>query len=44
MKSKDLVIDIKKQKLTAGIKGQDPIIAVRPLIPDLPPHCPGADR
>ncbi|KAK3180471.1 hypothetical protein K4F52_008199 [Lecanicillium sp. MT-2017a] len=27
MKSKDLVIDIKKQKLTAGIKGQDPIIA-----------------
>lgn len=28
MKSKDLVIDIKKQKLTAGIKGQDPIISV----------------
>ncbi|KHN94707.1 nuclear movement protein nudC [Metarhizium album ARSEF 1941] len=26
IKSKDLVIDIKKQSLTAGIKGQDPVI------------------
>ncbi|KFA72064.1 hypothetical protein S40288_02268 [Stachybotrys chartarum IBT 40288] len=26
-KSKDLVIDIKKQKLVAGVKGQDPIIS-----------------
>ncbi|KAJ6782389.1 hypothetical protein PWT90_08023 [Aphanocladium album] len=26
MKSRDLVVDIKKLKLTAGIKGQDPII------------------
>ncbi|KAK2595663.1 hypothetical protein QQS21_006636 [Conoideocrella luteorostrata] len=26
MKSKDLVIDIKKQSLAAGIKGQDPVI------------------
>ncbi len=33
MKSKDLIIDIKKQKLTAGIKGQDPIIAVRTRFP-----------
>lgn len=28
-KSRDLVIDIKKQKLSAGVKGQDPIISVR---------------
>lgn len=28
-KSRDLVIEIKKQKLTAGVKGQDPIISVR---------------
>ncbi|KAH6657249.1 CS domain-containing protein [Truncatella angustata] len=26
LKSRDLVIDIKKQKLVAGIKGQDPIV------------------
>ncbi|OAA40579.1 nuclear movement protein nudC [Metarhizium rileyi] len=26
MKSKDLVIDLKKQSLTAGIKGQEPVI------------------
>ncbi|KAK9434852.1 Nuclear movement protein nudC [Metarhizium brunneum] len=26
MKSKDLIIDIKKQSLTAGIKGQEPVI------------------
>ena len=29
MKSRDLVIDIKKQSLSAGIKGQDPIIKVQ---------------
>lgn len=29
MKSRDLVVEIKKLKLTAGIKGQDPIISVR---------------
>ena len=28
IKSKDLVIDIKKQSLSAGIKGQDPVIKV----------------
>lgn len=28
LKSKDLVIEIKKQKLVAGIKGQDPVINV----------------
>ncbi|KAG6053490.1 hypothetical protein E4U17_004659, partial [Claviceps sp. LM77 group G4] len=26
MKSRDLVVDIKKQSLSAGIKGQDPVI------------------
>ncbi|POR37847.1 Nuclear movement protein nudC [Tolypocladium paradoxum] len=30
MKSRDLVVDIKKQSLSAGIKGQDPVIKVRP--------------
>ena len=29
MKSRDLVVEIKKLKLTAGIKGQEPIINVR---------------
>lgn len=33
IKSRDLVIDIKKQSLSAGIKGQDPIIKVRNLQP-----------
>jgi hypothetical protein len=27
-KGKDLAIDIKKQKLVAGVKGKDPIISV----------------
>lgn len=27
-KGKDLVVEIKKQKLTAGVKGQEPIISV----------------
>ena len=29
LKSKDLVITIQKQKLVAGIKGQEPVISVR---------------
>lgn len=29
LKGRDLVVDIKKTKLVAGIKGQDPIISVR---------------
>jgi phage terminase small subunit len=29
IKGRDLVVDIKKQKLTAGLKGQEPIISVR---------------
>lgn len=33
MKSRDLVVEIKKLKLTAGIKGQDPIINVRTCPP-----------
>lgn len=28
-KSRDLVIDIKKTKLSAGVKGQEPIVSVR---------------
>lgn len=28
LKGKDMVVDIKKQSLTAGIKGQEPIIKV----------------
>jgi len=28
LKSRDLAVDIKKQKLVAGIKGQEPIISV----------------
>lgn len=31
LKAKDLVIDIKKQKLVAGVKGQDPFIDVQSL-------------
>lgn len=36
-KGKDLVVEIKKQKLVAGVKGQDPIINVHtvPLDPSL---------
>ena len=30
LKSRDLVIEIKKKSLVAGIKGQDPIIKVNP--------------
>jgi hypothetical protein len=30
LKGKDLNVDIKKKKLVLGIKGQDPIISVRP--------------
>jgi HSP20 family molecular chaperone IbpA len=30
LKGKDLNVDIKKKKLLLGIKGQDPIITVRP--------------
>lgn len=30
LKSKDLAIDIKKNKLVAGIKGQEPVISVGP--------------
>lgn len=35
LKSRDLVIEIKKKSLVAGIKGQDPIIKVTPPTPDL---------
>lgn len=28
MKSRDIVVDIKRKKLSAGIKGQDPVISV----------------
>lgn len=38
-KGKDLVVDIKKQKISAGVKGQPPIISVR-LSPFPPPLCP----
>lgn len=34
MKSRDLVVDIKKQSLAAGIKGQDPVIKVLPYTSD----------
>lgn len=34
-KGKDLVVDIKKQKLSAGVKGQEPFINVRPCSPRL---------
>lgn len=34
LKSRDLVVEIKKQKLVVGIKGQEPIISVcHPLAP-----------
>lgn len=41
-KSRDLVIEIKKNSLQAGIKGQEPLIKVRTLslmtwLPSLPP-------
>jgi hypothetical protein len=29
IKGRDLVVDIKRQKLSAGLKGQEPIISVR---------------
>lgn len=32
LKSRDLVVEIKKQKLSAGIKGQEPVISVRFLL------------
>lgn len=37
-KSRDLVIEIKKEKLVAGVKGQDPIISVHqtPVTPITP--------
>lgn len=47
LKGKDMVVDIKKQSLTAGIKGQEPIIKVchmpiyyihLPPFPTLPPQ------
>ncbi|EGX96441.1 nuclear movement protein nudC [Cordyceps militaris CM01] len=42
LKSRDLVVEIKKLKLTAGIKGQEPIINVRaPLT--APPMTPEAN-
>lgn len=31
LKSRDLVVQISKQKLVAGVKGQDPIISVCPI-------------
>jgi len=31
LKGRDLVVDIKKLSISAGIKGQEPIIKVRPL-------------
>jgi hypothetical protein len=37
LKGRDLVVDIKKDSITAGIKGQEPILKVRPLFP---PHHP----
>jgi hypothetical protein len=40
LKSRDLVIEIQKQKLVAGIKGQEPVISVcntLPLSPSLSP-------
>jgi hypothetical protein len=38
LKGKDLNVDIKKKKLLLGIKGQDPIITVRPRpLPPVPP-------
>ena len=30
LKGRDLVIDIKKLTISAGIKGQDPVLKVRP--------------
>lgn len=30
LKSRDLVVDIKKTKLTVGIKGQEPVLTVSP--------------
>ena len=37
LKGRDLVVDIKKQSISAGIKGQDPILKVRPSSPTRPP-------
>lgn len=37
-KSRDLVVEIKKQSIAAGIKGQDPIIKVRDHVFHLAPH------
>ena len=36
LKGRDIVVDIQKTKLKAGIKGQDPIIEVRDLSIYLP--------
>lgn len=36
LKGRDIVVDIQKTKLKAGIKGQDPIIEVRDLSVYLP--------
>lgn len=38
LKGKDMVVEIKKQSLTAGIKGQEPIIKVWYL--PVPTYCP----
>jgi hypothetical protein len=32
LKGRDLNVDIKKKKLLLGIKGQEPIISVRPFL------------
>lgn len=38
LKSRDLVVDIKKTSISAGIKGQEPVIKARPFPP--PPSQP----
>jgi hypothetical protein len=35
MKSRDIVVDIKRKKLVAGIKGQDPVLKVQFPTPPL---------
>lgn len=40
LKGKDMVVEIKKQSLTAGIKGQEPIIKVRTSAFTYQPYLP----